>query len=168
MISSPWSSRFLITRLILVTAPQEVKLNLADMLRPSMQTLKHIAVKIDVDSDDVDPLLGIPSELENMRFKNIIETITIEAEVVEDAKCRTGDDWGRLDKVLTSPGWFSLKQVSLAIMIVTDCQSRDPNDDDHNDSELEEALRDLPGTQFTRLSSSSSNSVSFNFEVNTY
>ena len=127
------------------------------MLRPSMQTLKHIAVKIDVDSDDVDPLLGIPSELENMRSKNIIETITIEVEVVEDAKCRTGDDWGRLDKVLSSPGWSSLKHVSL--VIVTDFRRSRFNEDD----ELEDALLDLPETQFTRLSSS--NSVSFDFEV---
>ena len=129
------------------------------MLLPLMQTLKHISVKIDVDSVNVDPLFGIPSELENMRYKNIIETITIEVEVVLDAKCRTGDDWGRLDEVLSSPGWFSLKHVSLAIVIVTDFRRSRFNEDD----ELEDALLELPETQFTRLSSS--NSVSFDFEV---
>ena len=119
-----------------------------------MQTLKHIAVKIDVDSINSDPLLGIPSELENMRSKNIIETITIEIEVMLDENCCRGDNWGRLDEVLTSPGWFSLKQVSLAIQISSYFSISD---------DLEVALRKLPETQFPRLSSS--NSVSFDFEV---
>ena len=66
-----------------------------------------------------------------------------------DANCRQGDDWGRLDEVLTGPGWFSLKQVSLAI----DFASFGRGDD-----ELEVALRNLPKTQFPRLLSS-------NFEV---
>ena len=124
-----------------------------------MQTLKHIAVNIEVYGVDVDPLFGIPSELEDLRTKNIIETITIDILVDTDANCRRGDDWGRLDEVLTSPGWFSLKQVSLAIEI--DINFRRTRNDD--DDELEEALRDLPETQFPRLSSS--NSVSFKFEV---
>ena len=132
--------------------------SLANMLRPSMQTLRHIALTIEVDGDGVDPLFGIPSELEDMRTKNIIETITIQ--VLVDEKCRRGDDWGRLDKVLTAPGWFSLKEVSLVIEIAIHFK-RDRDDDD---DELEEALRELPETQFPRLSSS--NSVSFDFEVN--
>jgi hypothetical protein len=85
------------------------------MLRPSMQTLKHIVVNIHVDDDDVDPLFGIPSELEDMRTKNIIETVTIGILFRWMQDCRRGDDWGRLDEVLTAPGWFSLKRVSLAI-----------------------------------------------------
>ena len=50
------------------------------MLRPSMQTLKHMVVNfydIDIDGVDFDPLFGIPSELEDMRNNNIIETIEI-------------------------------------------------------------------------------------------
>ena len=43
--------------------------SLTNML-PSMQTLKHIAMNIDVD-----PLFNIPSELD-MRTKNIIKTVT--------------------------------------------------------------------------------------------
>ena len=124
------------------------------MLRPSMQTLKHIVVITEVDGDDVDPLSGIPSELEIIRTKNIIETIAIEILVDTDADCRRGDDWGRLDQVLTTPGWFSLKQVSLVIQIYS--YSR-------RDNKLEVALRNLPETQFPRLSSS--NSISFDFEV---
>ena len=118
-----------------------------------MQTLKHIVVNIDVDDADLDPLFGIPSELEDMRTKNIIETITIGILVQMDIDCRQGDDWSKLDKVLTTPGWFSLKRVSLAITIVSFGR----------DDSLEVALRKLPETQFRRLSAS--NSVLFNFEV---
>ena len=119
-----------------------------------MQTLKHIVVDTEVDDVNDDPLFGIPSELEDMRTNNIVETITIRVLVQTDEDCHRGDDWGRLDEVLTSPGWFSLKRVSLVIKIATFSRS---------DDELEVALRNLPETQFPRLSSS--NSVSFNFEV---
>jgi hypothetical protein len=125
------------------------------MLRPSMQTLKHIVVNIDVhDVDNDDPLFGIPSDLEAMRTNNIVESITIGVLVQTDADFRQGDNWGRLDEVLTTPGWFSLKRVSLAIQIARFARS---------DNNLEVALRKLPEMQFPRLSTS--NSVSFNFEV---
>ena len=121
------------------------------MLRPSMQTLKHIIVNIyNVVDVDVDPLFGIPSDFEDMRIENIIETVTIL--VMMDARCRRGDEWGRLDEVLTSPGWFSLKRVSLFIEISNYFKSG---------NELEVALRNLPETQFPRLSLS--NSVAFDF-----
>ena len=120
-----------------------------------MQTLKHIVVGIFVDDVDDDPLFGIPSELEDMRTRNIIETVTINILVQIAADCRRGDDWGRLDEVLTAPGWFSLKRVSLAIEM-------DPSRF-RNGDELVVALRNLPETQFLRLSSS--DSVSFNFKV---
>jgi hypothetical protein len=118
-----------------------------------MQTLKHIVLDIRVNDDDVDPLFGIPSEFEDMRTKNIIETITIGILVRKDAGFHRGDDWGRLDSVLTAPGWFSLKQVSLVMDIYGFS----------GDKELDVALRNLPRTQFLRLSSSSS--ISFKFSV---
>jgi hypothetical protein len=124
------------------------------MLRPAMQTLKHIVVTTEVDDVDVDPLFCIPSELEIMRNKNVIETVTIRVLVQTDADCRRGDDWGRLDEVLTTPEWVSLKRVSLA---------KDIADYSRRDNELELALRSLAETQFPRLSSSSS--ISFDFEV---
>jgi hypothetical protein len=122
-----------------------------------MQTLKHIVLEINVDDDDVDPLFGIPSEFEDMRTKNIIETITIGIVVYwqKDAGFHQGNDWGRLDSVLTAPGWFSLKRVSLAIDIY--------GFSGNNELPVGVALRNLPKTQFLRLSSS--NSVSFNFSV---
>ena len=119
-----------------------------------MQTLKHIVVETHVDDVDVDPLFGIPFDLENMRTENIIESIRIVVQA--DADCRQGDDWGKLDEALTTPGWLSLKRVSLAIIIV---------DLGRRDNKLEVALRKLPETQFPRLSTS--NSISFDFEVNT-
>ena len=130
------------------------------MLRPSMQTLGHIVVNV-VDYGD-DSLLGIPSEFEDMRTKNIIETVTIRILFRKCASFRLvgdeSDDWGRLDEILTSPGWFSLKRVSLAIDIPS-CYS--------GLTKLE-ALRNFPETlaQFPRLSSSNSVSLDINFKVN--
>ena len=119
-----------------------------------MKTLKHIFIDVHINDDDEDPLSGIHSELEDMSTKNIIETVTIDILVQTDVNCRRGDDWGRLDKALTTSGWSSLKRVSLAIEIASYSRS---------DDELEVALRNLPETQFPRLSSS--NSVSFDFNV---
>jgi hypothetical protein len=118
-----------------------------------MQTLKHIVVNFyDIDYVDDDALFGIPSEFEDMRTKNIIETITIEVCRIHERFWR--GDWGRLDEILTTPGWFSLKRVSLTIQFSIYTESGIDN---------EVALRKLPETQFPRLSSS--NSVSFDFEV---
>ena len=126
------------------------------MLRPSMHSLKHIAIVC--VNDITDPLFGIPSELEVMRTKNIIETVTIiiTVQADSDADFYQGDDWGRLDEVLTTPGWFSLKRVTLVIEI--QCY-------DMGVFELpaETASRKLHLTQFPRLSLS--NSVSFDLKV---
>ena len=124
------------------------------MLRPSMQTLKHIVVAINSDGAG-DPLFCIPSEFEDMRTNNNIETVTIRVRM--DASSRGGgDNWCRLDEVFTTPGWVSLKRVSLAIGII-------PTADYRENNELEGLIRNLPETQFPRLSSS--NSVSFDFKV---
>ena len=127
------------------------------MLRPSIQTLKNVVVNIIVDDDDVDPLIGISSELEDMRTKNILETLTVAIEDRSRISCRQGDDWGRLDEVLTTPGWFSLKRVSLTIEIAGYRRRYDDGE------ELEVRLRNLPETQFPRMSLS--DSISFDFEV---
>jgi hypothetical protein len=120
------------------------------MLQPSMQTLKHITLFIDVTGtvgdDNDDPLFGIPSAFEDMRTKNIIETVTIKVVVGRHTNWHRGN-WGRLDEVLTAPGWFSLKRVSLV-------------------AKIELQVRKLPETQFPRLSSS--NSVSFDFKISSF
>ena len=67
------------------------------MLRPSMQTLGHIVVNV-VDYGD-DSLLGIPSEFEDMRTENIIETLTIRILVRRYANSGLlGDELARLDE----------------------------------------------------------------------
>ena len=111
-----------------------------------MQTLKHIVVDIDVYFD-VDALFGIPSDLEEMRTKNIIETITLGIVIHTNANSFQGD-WGRLDEVLTKPGWVSLKQVMLTIELAY-------YDGSIYDEvlEFEEELKILLGAQFPRLSS---------------
>ena len=150
MISSLSSSRFLIARSILDWNSRPVRPCLADMLRPSMQTLKHIHFVLDIDDDDdSSTLFSIPSEFKEMCTKISIETVTIEVHM--DVNNHGGDDWCRFDEVLTTPGWFSLKRVSLCInyWIVN--------------NELEGVLRNSPETQFPRLSSS--NSVSFDCKV---
>ena len=114
-------------------------------------------MNIIVVDDGDDSVLGIPSEFEDMRTKNIIETVTIRILVRTYASYRlVGEDWGRLDEILTSPGWFSLKRVSLAIEIPR-CNS--------GLGELGEALRKLSETQFPRLSSSNSVSLDINLKV---
>jgi hypothetical protein len=149
------ASKFLIACSILVWDSENVRPGLADMLKPSMQTLKNIVLTIHVDDEDVDPLFGIPSDFEVMRTRNIIETVTIKivVEAATDIGCRR-DEWGRLDKVLTAPGWFSLKRVSLTIEITCFLARED---------EPYVALRKLHEMQFPRLSSS--NSVTFDFDV---
>jgi hypothetical protein len=127
------------------------------MLQPSMQTLKHIVVNIyGVMNIDHDHLFRIPSEFKDMRTVNIIETVTILVQM--DVRCRPRDDsgWGRLDEVLTTSEWFSLKRVSLIIEFSNNFEG---------ENELVVALRKLLETRFPRLSSS--NSVSFDFKVTT-
>ena len=125
------------------------------MLRPPMQTLKHIVLNINVNEADEDPLYNIPFEFEGMRIKNVIETVTVRIMVQEEARHTQlgGDHWVRHDEVLITPGWFSLKRVSLAIEM------------NLSDNELEEAewWKSVPETLFPRLSSS--NSVSLDLKI---
>ena len=111
------------------------------MVRPSMETLNHIVVNI--NSVNGDRLFGIPSEFEDMRSKNIMETVTIKTIFWMDEQL--GDNWSRLDEVFTTPRWFSLKRVSLVIDLSRLYYYSTSN-------ELEEALRNLTKTQFPQLS----------------
>ena len=113
-----------------------------------MQTLGHLCISTYVDGIDVHPLASIPSELDHMRNKNIIENITIRILFLETRHCRGDGDWGRLDEVLTSSGWSALRQVTLTIEL----------------SRVDD-LEKIPKTQFPRLSTSKS--VSFKFKVTT-
>ena len=92
-----------------------------------------------------------------MRTKNFIETVTIGILLRLYANFRlVGDEWGRLDKILTSPDWFSLKRVSLAIKIPS-----------YNKRLTElQALQKLPETRFPRLSASNSVSLGVILDFN--
>ena len=117
-----------------------------------MQTLKHLVVNIHVVDAGDDSLHRITSEFEDMRTKNIIETVTIGILVwTFGCNFKVGEAWGRLDEILTSPEWFSLKRVSLVIKL------------HRGYSELEKPLPKLFETQFPRLLSS--NSVSLDIKV---
>ncbi|KDR67721.1 hypothetical protein GALMADRAFT_231890 [Galerina marginata CBS 339.88] len=126
------------------------------MLHPSIQTLVelHLNPTIDDTGGANDPLSGLVAELKEMRHQNRIEIITIHVSTAVDADCNRGDDWGRLDAELTRSGWPKLRSVSLHIKIYSNLRQND---------ELELALKELPKTQFPRLSSSKS--VVFEFSV---
>ena len=74
--------------------------------------LKHIVVDIDDD-----PLFGIPSALEVMGTKNIIETVTIGFLVDTDPIAARETAWVGLTKY-SFPGWFSLKRVAIWIFCI--------------------------------------------------
>jgi hypothetical protein len=121
-----------------------------------MQTLKHLHMRIFFDErfGGDDPLAGLCNMLDEMKNKNVIETITIGVFIGTGSDCTRGDEWGRLDAALEQPGWPKLRQVSLGIIIR---RWERANDD------LECALKQLPQTQFPKLSSSKS--LSFGFSV---
>ena len=124
-----------------------------------MQTLRHIVVNIHVFDYRDDSLLGIPSEFEDMSTKNIIETLTIRILVRRCARYRLlASELIRLDEILTSPGWFSLKRVSLALEIP-------PYNINIKDSKLKKAMQILPKQRFPRLSSSISVLLDINLKV---
>jgi hypothetical protein len=120
-----------------------------------MQTIKNLHVELFVRDNDDDLLFRLPSELEVMRSKNVIESITIEVVLDTDVDCKRGNEWGRLDELFTKTGWSGLKKLWVSKRIHS--YERQPPLGN------ESALRKLPETQFVRLSSSKT--ISFAFEV---
>ena len=101
---------FIKISVLLVSNPTSAWTSLADLLRPSMETIKNLHVELFVRDNDDDPLFHLPSELEVMRSKNVIESITIEV-VVGGVGCKQGNEWGRLDELFTKTGWSALKKI---------------------------------------------------------
>ena len=121
------------------------------MLRPSLQTLKHLRVKSFFNEwDSTDPLSGLAYELEEIRT---IQSIEINIAIYINSNCPRGDEWGVLDETLARPGWSKLLQVSLGILIYS-YQRKDDG--------LEEVLKGLPEKQFHYLTLSG---ISFEFTV---
>ncbi|KAF8150700.1 hypothetical protein B0H34DRAFT_665812 [Crassisporium funariophilum] len=127
--------------------------NLAKFMAQNARTLKTLNLRIHLDEgEESDPLLGLCEELEAVSDNNVVETIEMTVEVSTDTDCSTGDDWGRLDKVLNKPVWPKLKHVTLDIGIYVYS----------NDGEaLKEALDLLPQIQLGRLADSKT--VDFKF-----
>jgi hypothetical protein len=128
------------------------------MLYPSMHTLRRLRVNTDFSEGIgmTDPFCGLCNELEKMKNRNIIETITLHVTVDANCYCLRDDEWGRVDKVLTQPGWPTLQQVSLKITVWSYEGGAELD-------WLQSALRKLPQTQFPKLTSS--NSLSFELSV---
>ena len=147
---------FIKISVLLVYNPTSAWTSFADLLRPSMQTIKNLHVELFVRDNDDDPLFHLPSEFEVMRSKNVIESITIEVVLDTEVDCKPGNGWGRLDELFTKTGWSALKKLSVAIRIYSYGEREPPIVN-------ESALRKLPETQFVRISSSKT--ISFAFEV---
>jgi len=131
-------------------------MELAKTITPSLRTLRRLELVILIDGvSDPDPLVGLCDELENVLGKNRLESLEIKIEVSTDEDCQTGDEWGRLEKVLLKSGWPMLKHVSLDIVMFVYSRLED--------GPFEIALENLPQTQFTGLVSSKN--LDFRFSV---
>ncbi|KIM40560.1 hypothetical protein M413DRAFT_445997 [Hebeloma cylindrosporum] len=131
---------------------------LAEMVMPSIRTVKALKLTAMIDDPSDDPLSGLCHELEKISATgcSVIESLSIEVDVSTDSDCKRGDEWGLLDNVLTrEDAWLGLKEVSLKIEVQT--YGRDDEDD------LVHALNKLPDTQFKKLSTSET--INFKFEV---
>ncbi|KAF8968044.1 hypothetical protein BDZ97DRAFT_1916272 [Flammula alnicola] len=128
---------------------------LARSIAPSINTLKKLILHINVDSEHTDPLSGLCAELEEMAGRNVLEYLEICVDVEMDMYCKTGDEWGMLDKVLSKSGWSALKRVWLDVVV----RSRRRRKDDY----LVGVLGTLPQRQFPILSCSKT--IDFIFEA---
>ncbi|KAF8805818.1 hypothetical protein BYT27DRAFT_7191977, partial [Phlegmacium glaucopus] len=137
---------------------------LFSMLRPSLPTLKDIRIETRIDADQGydDPLSGLCHELEKLAGQNMFETIKLVIWIDFGSDCKRGDKWGELDNVLMrSPeDWPALKEVSLSISVIK------YDDSELDDDNLEEALKRLPMTQFTKLVES--RRIQFKFAAEPY
>ncbi|KAF8810935.1 hypothetical protein BYT27DRAFT_7336459 [Phlegmacium glaucopus] len=136
------------------------------MLRPSLPTLRDIRVEHHINNDQDDPFSGLCHELKKMVGQNTVETIKLGilwGDLHRDYKRgldKWSDKWSELDDVLMrSPAdWPALKEVSLSIDVV---RYYKPQIND-----LEEPLKRLLATQFTKLVESKQ--VNFKFAVEYY
>ncbi|KAF8968080.1 hypothetical protein BDZ97DRAFT_450582 [Flammula alnicola] len=145
-----------LTAISLMISTQMTFSGFAEMVAPFRKTLTKANLRVTIEDGYDDPLAGICEELGKMagRQSNVLEDLEIQVKVALDCNCETGDEWGRLDQVLTKPGWPALQDVSLQITIYSYRR---------NDNTLLRTLKNLPQTQFTGLSSSTT--TSFHFDV---
>lgn len=128
----------------------------AQVVTPSLQTLSRVYLTTVIEGASEDPLAGLCDELQQILGKNKLETLKIQIGVQMDDECRMGDEWGRLEKVLLKrSGWPMLNQVSLDIVVY--------NFRRQEGGPFALALKGLPQTQFTRLTSAKH--LNFRFSV---
>ena len=126
------------------------------MIMGSIRTLKTLTLTAMINDSSKDPLSRLCDELETISAtgRSAIETLSINVEVLTDADCKRGNEWGFLDKVLAKKdAWAGLREVSLKITVF----SYDRVDD------IMEALSDLQDVQFKGLSVNET--IDFRFEV---
>ena len=126
-------------------------MELAEVVTPSLPTLRRVGFNVDFDGKD--PLDVLCYELQRISGKNRLESIEMRIAV-----CQTGPKWDRLEEVLLfRSGWPMLKHISL----IVDIHSH--HDVPRIDAPFGIALKSLPQTQFTGLMSSKN--FDFQFSV---
>lgn len=132
----------------------------AKAVSSSLQTLSRVHLSLGIGRlSRQDPLAGLCDELAEIVGNNKLESLEIEINMEASEDGSTGDEWGRLEKVLLKPGWPVLKHVSLDIFLWTFTQGL------NNLSSVGVALKGLPQTQFAGLTSDKN--LAFRFSVQT-
>lgn len=86
-------------------------IGLGAIICASAKTLKTLRFRLLIREND-DPLGELCSQLEKIQNTNVIESIWVNILVFTDTVCKTGEEWGVLDDLLTRPrGWPYLKRV---------------------------------------------------------
>ncbi|KAF9473821.1 hypothetical protein BDN70DRAFT_937140 [Pholiota conissans] len=126
----------------------------------NVQTLKNLFYELTLygydDGEDV--YLCLSEELSKMAYKNVLEEICIQVSLpmwgnsLRDYS--PGAEWGTIDEVLGGPGFPTLRDVTVAIVI---------NSSNKDIKEIAKKFRAMEKVQFGRLSAS--NSVRFHFLI---
>ncbi|KAF9482938.1 hypothetical protein BDN70DRAFT_990722 [Pholiota conissans] len=132
---------------------------LSQLLSPTLRTLQHVDIRIRFDEhqDSDDPYCGIADGLEEIGGINVIERIDIHITISAYADCTLGDEWGRLDRILTPIAWPKLGHLSLAIQLFSLFG-------EHEEKGVAAAMQKFPRTQFPSLSSQKSLVFDFSFD----
>lgn len=132
---------------------------LANLFLPSLQTLQHLHLELDLE-DDEEPLRPLIFELASLAGKNVIESIKLSIVVRIGANCDVGDVWGALGRMFIQTGWEDLRSFSLNIQVDYGLDYKPIVVDD-----LVQRLQNLPKTQLKGLAVSKH--FRFDFDVST-
>lgn len=106
-------------------------------------TLKCLKVKLTGTA----ALLGLFQELKTLVGTNVLEELKLIFEVKED--CAVGEEWRRLDEMLTPSNFPRLRQVKISIKVL------------HISKTLKEELLEIPKNYLRRLNASASVTLLF-------